>query len=715
MSQINNKKGTCLIEIGTEELPPKALKKLSNAFADGIKNSLKEAGLSFEEAKIFATPKRLALSLQGVVLQQADQTVEKRGPAKKAAYDADGNVTRAAQGFASSCGVAVTDLIERDTPKGAWLFFEANVKGQSLAQLLPEMVTQSLNKLPIPKRMRWGDRSEEFVRPVHQVVMMIDDTVVDATVLGIKSGNQTVGHRFHAPESITLQHADDYHDALSGAYVVADFDERKAIIKQQVSDMAQQLGGQAHIENELLEEVTGLVEWPKAISGKFEEIYLEVPSEALVATMQDNQKYFSVFDDKGQLMPYFITVANIDSSNPAMVSQGNERVIRPRFADARFFWHQDQKVTLASRLEQLGSVVFQKDLGSVADKVARIKELALFIAPQINANDADVAQAAELCKCDLNTEMVGEFAKMQGIAGRYYANIEGYDADVSNAIEQHYWPKFAGDKLPEARVAQCVAIADRIDTLMGIFSIGLKPTGVKDPFALRRASLAVVRILIEGKLNLNVQELCQKAAQLLPKLKSIESDPIEDEKAAQLLPKLKSIESDPIEDVVSYMFDRLKAYYADQGIQYSAVQAVLATSPSHLNDLDSRVKAVTLFQSNEAALALAAANKRITNILKKQQDAVSAEVNETLLSDEAEQLLFQQVKQLEQQVSTQVAANDYSAALSLLAKLKDPVDAFFDNVMVMCDDPAQRANRLSLLQLLSQQFMQIADISKLSK
>lgn len=696
------KVGTCLIEIGTEELPPKALKKLSNAFAEGIKNSLKEAGLAFEEAKVFATPKRLALSLSNVEVQQADQVVEKRGPAKKAAYDADGNVTRAAQGFASSCGVEVADLIERDTPKGAWLFFEATKKGQSLAQLLPEIVAQSLNKLPIPKRMRWGDRTEEFVRPVHHVVMMIDDAIVEGTILGKDSGNQTVGHRFHAPEKITLKHADDYHQALSSAYVVADFDERQAIVKQQVTDMAKQLGGQAHIEDDLLEEVTALVEWPKAISGQFEEVFLEVPSEALVATMQDNQKYFSVFDDNEQLMPYFITVANIDSSNPAMVSQGNERVIRPRFADARFFWHQDQKVTLASRLEQLGSVVFQKDLGSIAQKVERVKQLALFIAPQINADEALVATAAELCKCDLNTEMVGEFAKMQGIAGRYYANIEGYDAIIGDAIEQHYWPKFAGDKLPQSAVAQCVALADRLDTLMGIFSIGLKPTGVKDPFALRRASLAVVRILIEGKLDLDIKELCQKAAELLPELKS-----------------KKSIESDPIEtiekDVVRYIFDRLKAYYADQGIQYSAVQAVLATSPSNLCDLDNRVKAVTGFQNNEASSALAAANKRITNILKKQETAINTQVDESLLSDAAEQLLFKQVKQLEQQVSEQVSASNYSAALALLANLKDPVDAFFDSVMVMCDDEAQRNNRLSLLRLLSQQFMQIADISKLSK
>lgn len=690
--------GTCLIEIGTEELPPKALKKLSIAFAEGINNSLKDAGLKFADFTIYATPKRLAVSYSDIECQQADQSVEKRGPAKKAAYDADGNVTRAAQGFASSCGVEVADLIERDTPKGAWLFFEATEKGKSLAQLLPDMVTQSLNKLPIPKRMRWGDRAEEFVRPVHHIVMMIDDAVVDATVLGLTASNETIGHRFHAPQKITLKHAKDYETALSDAFVVTKFDERKTIIKQQVTDMAKQLGGQALIEDDLLEEVTALVEWPKAISGQFDEVFLEVPSEALVATMQDNQKYFSVFDDNEQLMPYFITVANIDSSNPAMVSQGNERVIRPRFADAQFFWHQDQKVTLASRLEQLGNVVFQKDLGTIAQKVERIKQLALHIASLINADELAVSKAAELCKCDLNTEMVGEFAKMQGIAGRYYANIEGYDPDICNAIEQHYWPKFAGDSLPESAVANCVALADRIDTLMGIFSIGQKPSGVKDPFALRRASLAVVRILIEGKLGLDLKALCEKSASLLPELKSS-----------------KSIESDPIEDVVKYAFDRLKAYYADQQIDFSVVQAVLTTNPSNLNDLDQRVKAVADFQNHDAAAALAAANKRITNILKKQDNQISPDVNADLLSDAAEHTLFTQVTELEHNVSEHVASKDYNAALELLSKLKEPVDAFFDEVMVMCDDEAQRNNRLSLLQLLSNQFMQIADISKLSK
>lgn len=694
MSQQNTPlTGTCLIEIGTEELPPKALKKLSNAFADSIKKSLSDAGLKLESATVYATPKRLALSLQQVELQQADQTVEKRGPALKAAYDADGNVTRAAQGFAQSCGVEVADLIQRETPKGAWLFFEATEKGQSLDQLLADMVTQALNKLPIPKRMRWGDKTEEFVRPVHHIVLMINEQIVPATILGINTGNQTVGHRFHAPQSITLNHADDYQKALRDAYVIADFDERKTQIEQQVSDMAQQLGGQAHIENDLLEEVTALVEWPKAISGQFEDIFLEVPAEALVATMQDNQKYFSVFDKDQQLMPYFITIANIDSSNPAMVSQGNERVIRPRFADARFFWQQDQKVKLASRLEQLQQVIFQKDLGSIADKVQRVKQLALYIAEQLGADKEAVATSAELCKCDLNTEMVGEFAKMQGIAGRYYAAIEGYDADISNAVEQHYWPKFAGDQLPQTNVAQSVALADRMDTLMGIFSIGQKPSGVKDPFALRRASLAIVRILIEHQCAIDLKALCQKSADIL-------ADKVSNETA--------------VNDVFNYILDRLKAYYDDHGIKFNAVQAVLETDTTQLTDLDKRVRAVTLFQSHESAPALAAANKRITNILKKQDSAVQSNVNEALLTDDAEKQLFQHVNALKPKVSEQVEQGNYSPALALLAELKQPVDHFFDDVMVMSDDQDLRQNRLSLLQLVSHQFMQIADISKLS-
>lgn len=690
----NQNTGSCLIEIGTEELPPKALKKLSTAFSAAMQAHVKEAGLSFASCETFATPKRLAVLFKAIETQQADQHVEKRGPALKAAYDAEGNPTKAVQGFARGCGVDVSELSQKETDKGTWLFFESNKAGESLEQLLPEMVTSALQKLPIPKRMRWGDRDDEFVRPVHHIVMMIDEEIVPAYILGCDASNVTVGHRFHAPEEITLGHADDYQQSLQDAFVVADFNARKNIVKQQVEDMAKDLGGEAHIENDLLEEVTALVEWPKAISGQFEEIFLEVPAEALVATMQDNQKYFSVFDKDGQLMRFFITVANIESSNPAMVSQGNERVIRPRFADARFFWQQDQKVKLASRLEQLGNVVFQKDLGSIADKVERIKQLAEYIAPQINADVSKAAQAAELCKCDLNTEMVGEFAKMQGIAGRYYAELEGYEQDIADAIEQHYWPKFAGDALPQSAIAQTVALADRIDTLMGIFAIGQKPTGVKDPFALRRASLAIVRILIDAKLAIDLNALCQKSAEIL-------ASKVQQESA--------------VNDVLHYIYDRLKAYYEDQGIAYNVVQAVLESKPTLLTDLDQRVKAVHDFTAHQASTALAAANKRITNILKKQDGAINKDVNESLLTDDAEKTLFAQLQQLQADVSAKVDENYYAEALNLLASLKEPVDTFFDDVMVMSDDEALKQNRLSLLQMLSAQFMQIADISKLSK
>lgn len=687
------KTGTCLIEIGTEELPPKALTKLSAAFTQSIKTSLNDAGLSFESVDSFATPKRIALQINQVTLEQADQKVEKRGPALAAAYDSDGNPSKAVQGFARGCGVEVSELSQRETEKGTWLFFEKIQKGESLSYLLPEIVTKALNQLPIPKRMRWGDHSDEFVRPVHSVTLMIDEDIVPAFILGCDASNQIQGHRFHAPEKITLAHANDYVKALNEAYVIADFETRKNLVKQQVETLAKQLGGEAHIEVELLEEVTALVEWPKAISGQFDEIFLEVPSEALVATMQDNQKYFSVFDESGNLMRFFITVANIESSNPDMVSRGNERVIRPRFADARFFWHQDQKVKLVSRLDHLAKVVFQKDLGSIADKVSRIQQLAAHIATQINADVAQVEQAAKLCKCDLNTEMVGEFAKMQGIAGRYYAQIENYDDTICDAIEQHYWPKFAGDKLPKTAEGQAVALADRIDTLMGIFSIGLKPTGVKDPFALRRASLAIVRIIIECNLSLDLNDLYHKSAEILAS-------------------KVK--QDDAVNEVMTYTLDRLKAYYNDQDIAFNKVLAVLEINSTQLLDLDHRIKAVNQFSQHSASNALAAANKRITNILKKQDTKIIVPIDSELLIDDAEKHLYQQLEQLKDNVAQHVKRNEYTQALELLAQLKEPVDMFFDQVMVNCDDEKLRQNRLSLLQLMSQQFLQIADISKLS-
>jgi len=682
----------CLIELGTEELPPKALLKLSQAFTAGVSRGLESAGLSASSVESFATPRRLAILLKDIPLKQQDQLVEKRGPALKAAFDADGNASKAAMGFARSCGVEVSDLAQKETEKGAWLYFDKKQKGQELSALLADIVSDSLAKLPIPKRMRWGDRSDEFVRPVQWLVMIVDDQVIDANILGSVAGNQTQGHRFHASDAITISQAADYESLLNdSAYVVASFEKRREIIRSQLEQTAAQLGGAVRIDEGLLDEVTALVEWPVAVSGRFDEEFLSVPVEALVSTMQDHQKYFSVFDKNNQLLPYFITISNIQSKNPDVVSHGNERVIRPRFSDAKFFWEQDQKVTLSSRLQSLESVVFQKQLGSLGDKVMRIRSLAGYIAETLSSDVTQAERAAELCKCDLMTEMVGEFPKLQGIMGNYYAQIDGESETVANAIEQHYWPRFAGDAVPQQSAGQCVAIADRIDTMLGIFAIGQKPTGVKDPFGLRRAALGIIRIMIENKLAIDINDLCQQAA-------------------AGLADKVNA--KPAVQDVVDYIDDRLKAYYQDQQIRFDVVDAVQACKPGVLTDLQNRVMAVNDFLSNDSAVALAAANKRISNILKK-QDTVSVDVNPELFQEQAEKDLYQKLSEVEKIALPHFDSGDYLPGLNALADLRPVVDQFFDDVMVMVDDNTLKQNRLALLQTLANSFLRVADFSRI--
>ena len=683
----------CLIELGTEELPPKALLKLSQSFTEGVLKGLDAAGIKPVGVESFATPRRLAMLLKDIPAQQPDRVVEKRGPALQAAFDAEGNPSKAAQGFARSCGVEAADLTKRETDKGSWLYFEQNQSGQPLAEVLPEIVAQSLAQLPIPKRMRWGDRSDEFVRPVHWLVMMLDDSVIDATILGAQSSNQTYGHRFHAPQAFTLAQASDYAATLQDtAFVIPDFAERRAMIRGQIEQTAQQLGGQVQMDENLLDEVTALVEWPKAVSGRFDDEFLAVPQEALVTTMQDNQKYFAVFDGDGALMPHFITISNIDSRSPELVASGNERVIRPRFSDAKFFWEQDQKVTLASRLASLETVVFQKQLGTIAEKVGRMRTLAGYIAQLSNANVTAAERATELCKCDLMTDMVGEFPKLQGIMGRYYARHDQEAGHVALAIEQHYWPRYAGDATPAEITGQCVALADRVDTMLGIFAIGQKPTGVKDPFGLRRAALGIIRILIENNLSINLKDLLQQAS-------------------AAYGDKLKT--ADFVEEVIDYIFDRLKAYYQDQKIPPGVIDAVLSCKPMVLTDLDRRIQAVNEFLSHDSAIALAAANKRISNILKKQEQPVSGEIAEGLLQESAEKALNQQLADLQQTAFSYFDSGEYLPGLNALADLRPAVDQFFDDVMVMAEDEALKQNRLALLQKLSNSFMQVADFSRL--
>jgi glycyl-tRNA synthetase beta chain len=682
----------CLIELGTEELPPKALLKLSRAFTEAVIKGLGSAGLKASTVESFATPRRLAILLKDIPLKQQDQLVEKRGPALKAAFDADGNASKAAMGFARSCGVEVADLAQKETDKGTWLYFEKKQKGQELKALLEDIVSDSLARLPIPKRMRWGDRSDEFVRPVQWLVMLVDDQVIEANILGSTAGNKTQGHRFHAGEAITIAQAADYESLLNdSAYVVPNFEKRRDIIRNQLEETATKLGGAVRMDEGLLDEVTALVEWPVAISGRFDEEFLSVPVEALVSTMQDHQKYFSVFDENEKLLPYFITISNIQSKNPDVVSHGNERVIRPRFSDAKFFWEQDQKVTLSSRLQSLESVVFQKQLGSLGDKVMRIRSLAGYLAETLSTDVTEAERAAELCKCDLMTEMVGEFPKLQGIMGNYYAQIDGESVTVANAIEQHYWPRFAGDAIPLQSAGHCVAIADRIDTMLGIFAIGQKPTGVKDPFGLRRAALGIIRIIIENDLVIDINDLCQQAAAGL-------ADKIDAKPAVQ--------------EVVDYIYDRLKSYYQDQQIRFDVVDAVQACKPTVLTDLQNRVMAVSEFLNNDSAIALAAANKRISNILKK-QDSVSADVNSELFQEQAEKDLHQKLSEVEQIALTHFENGNYLPGLNALADLRPVVDQFFNDVMVMVDDESLKHNRLALLQTLANSFLRVADFSRI--
>ncbi|VAW53448.1 Glycyl-tRNA synthetase beta chain [hydrothermal vent metagenome] len=687
-----------LIELGTEELPPKALKKLSNAFTTGIVDGLKKAGFEINDVESFAAPRRLAVLIKNIAAAQPDRDVERKGPALKAAYDADGNATKAVMGFAKSCGVEVADLQQQETDKGVWLIFKATEKGKVLSVLIEDIINQSLAKLPIPKRMRWGNNNAEFVRPAHWLVLMFGEEVIDAEVLGLKSSAQTFGHRFHAPAAITLKTASDYSEKLlSQGFVIADFKQRKEKIKQQVIAAVQSLTiqlpkGEAIIDEELLDEVTALNEWPIAVAGEFDEVYLDVPDEALIKTMQDNQKYFPVKDSSGNLRNYFITISNIDSKSPEKVKQGNERVVHPRLADAKFFWEQDQKQPLESFNAALEKVVFQKKLGSLAEKTQRVTKLASFIAEQLNANIEYVRRAALLSKSDLMTDMVGEFASLQGIMGKRYAQKAGEADEVAEALDEQYKPRGASDDTASTVTGQILSISDKLDTLVGIFAIGQKPTGEKDPYALRRASLGILRTIIERQLDLDLKQLIAESAKLL-------KDKVDATKVEA--------------DVFEYIIERLRAYYLDRNITADVFDAVSALSPSQPLDFDKRIKAVSAFCELAEAQSLAAANKRVGNILKKSAVNKTVTVDKRLLSEDAEKKLFETLNTLSQTVEPMFDAGDYEAALSKLSSLRDPVDAFFDSVMVMADDEAIKNNRIALLNTMNQLFLRAADLSRL--
>jgi len=682
---------TLLLELGAEELPPTALDALSDAFAAGIEKGLQEAEIPFQAVTAYATPRRLAVQVTGLADKQPDREVERRGPALAAAFK-DGAPTKAAEGFARSCGVSVDDLIHLETDKGTWLGYREQQQGDSVQALLPEMVRKTLQSLPVPKNMRWGASRVEFSRPVHWLVALYGNEVIAAEALGLQASRTTYGHRFHAPDAIQLEHADDYLAALENAYVLADRQRRRERIREQVLAEAEVQEANAVIDEDLLVEVSGLVEWPVALTGSFDERFLEVPAECLISSMKANQKYFHLLDDQGKLKPLFITISNIESQDPDQVISGNEKVIRPRLADAAFFYDTDRKHTLASRIPQLESVVFQQQLGTLADKARRSTAIATFIAERIQGDVAHAQRAVALAKCDLVTEMVLEFPELQGIMGRYYAEQDGEPAEVAQALEEQYLPRFASDAIPQSLTGQALALADRLDTLVGIFGIGQRPTGAKDPFALRRASIGVLNILVKGELNLDLRELLQVAAD-----------------QHQNLPKADGL----VEDVLTYMLDRFRAWGQEEGISaemYLAVRARPVTKPL---DFARRLRAVKAFAQREEAAALAAANKRVSNILSKQEHDGSTQVEASLLQEAAEKALFEAVTASQQQVAPLFAAGDYQQALDALATLREPVDAFFDQVMVMADDDAIRRNRLALLASLQALFLEVADISQL--
>lgn len=686
-----------LIEIGTEELPPKALKKLSEAFGKGIVDGLKAADLAHGKVALFASPRRLAVLVSDLIANQADKTVEKRGPALTAAFDEEGNPSRAATGFAKSCGLNSVEELERlETDKGAWLVYRAEQPGQTTAALVPAIVSTSLDNLPIPKRMRWGDLDAEFVRPVQWLVLLFGDEVIDAEILSVRSGRETRGHRFHHPEPMYIAEPAGYAPLLeTEGHVIADFATRREAVRAQVLEAGKRLGGRAVIDEALLDEVSSMVEWPKAIAGNFEERYLAVPAEALILTMKSNQKYFHVVDANGKLMPHFITVANIDSSNPDVVRDGNERVVRPRLADAEFFWTQDRKHKLEKHIDRLKTILFQKELGTLHDKTERVVQLAGSIATAMSGNKEWAERAAWLAKCDLMSEMVLEFPELQGIMGRYYALLDGEAEEVALAQDEQYMPRFAGDELPATATGQAVAIADKLDTLVGMFAIGQPPTGSKDPFALRRSALGLLRIIIECQLPLDLREMVQQATAAL-------GDKV----------TAKHVE----QQAFDFMMDRLRAYYKDTGVAPEVFESVLAQQPTQPFDFDRRVRAVMHFQSLPQAESLAAANKRISNILRQADEkgvSVPDAVETARLAEPAEQALAEQIGAMEKTVTPLFDRRDYEPALAQLAGLRETVDTFFDEVMVMVDDTALRDNRLALLAQLRNLFLRVADLSRL--
>ncbi len=716
-----------LLEVGTEELPPTALRTLELALAASLQAHLSKAGLAHGEVSSYATPRRLAVLVRKLTSQQPAQHIRRRGPPLAAAFDASGEPTRAALAFAQSCGTSLEQLQRLDEGKGVFLFFIGTRPGTPATQLLPGIVHSALEELPIPRRMRWGSGNAEFVRPVHWLLMLYGKEVVSANLLDTTAANLTQGHRFHAPRALRVSAPASYARTLQQrGYVIADFATRRELIRTRVTEVARSLGGSALMTPALLDEVTALVEWPVPLAGRFDERFLTLPREVLISTLQDHQRYFPVQDAEGRLLPGFITVSNIESRDPAKVREGNERVVRPRLADAAFFWEQDRRQTLAARVPALDTMTYQARLGSLGDKRRRVMMLAGEIAALGVAGRTEATRAAELCKCDLLTAMVGEFPELQGIMGCYYARADGEPDEVATAIREHYLPRSAGDDLPTTPTGLVVALADKLDSIAGSFAINEKPSGNKDPFGLRRAAIGVLRILIEKRLDLDLQALI---AQVLRAVRA-------DVRRLQSVTDSAASESNGTADpaaaqVYDFIMERLRAYYleagaaaaatraaatssgADSGLTTEMFDAVLAMRPTSPLDFDARLQALSAFLQLPEATALAAANKRIANILRKSGSPQSLPVAATRLQEEAEIRLFDALHGLQEPVRAAIEQRQYANALGQLAQLRAPVDAFFDQVMVMAEDPQLRANRLALLGQLHALFSGVADLSRL--
>lgn len=693
---------TILFELGCEELPPKSLKPLRDALQKSVTEQLAEADISFDSMKAFAAPRRLAIQIQGISDKQPDRTEQKRGPAIKAAFDADGNPTRAAMGFAKGLGIEASELTTINTDKGDYVGYEQTIHGQATTELLPAIFQTALDGLPIAKRMRSGASRNEFVRPVQWAVLMQDSAVIEATIQGHQTGTQTRGHRFHSPDFYNIDHANDYEPLLDGLKVVTDFDKRQMLIKNQVKALADEINADAIVPQGLLDEVTALVDFPVALRADFEARFLQVPQEALISTMQADQKYFCLIDKAGTLQPYFIFITNIESKDPQQIIEGNEKVVRPRLADAEFFFLQDQKQPLFALTESLKTRVFQDQLGTIWEKSERIAKLAAYIAALMQQqgheiNIDDTVRAAMLSKADLASSLVGEYPELQGIAGTYYARLNDEPEAVAASLEEQYLPKFSGDVLPQTSIGICLALADRLDTLVGIFAIDQAPTGSKDPFSLRRSAIGVLRILIEKQLPINLVALVEQA------IKNYSSS--DGSKITKM--------GDTFTQVMAFLNSRYRAMYTEQGVSVDTIQAVQAIHPHMPLDFDQRIRAVQTFSELPQAEQLADSNKRVANILAKSEETVADKVDEALLTEPAEQALYETVRQAQTAVTPLLAEADYTQVLQTLAGLDAPLTQFFDDVMVNSEDAALKNNRLALLKQVRALFLTVADISEL--